>query len=262
MGSDDVNDQLPTARRSGSRWSELRAVAIGPDSYGLVFLLLIGDYVLLTSGWRGNAALIVNALWLGMTVLLAFHTSRVPGRVMNVVRLAVAVVILGALGAGLAGSDQAAGAILLVMSALVVASPIAIGWRIAHHATVTAQTILGALSIYVLIGLIFANADYGLQLATGSSFFAQEGHHGPADFGYFSFITMATVGYGDLTPATGLPRTFAVLEALTGQIFLVVLVARLVTLYTPRHGLRAELRERETGAATTGQTGAAPGTTE
>ena len=44
---------------------------------------------------------------------------------------------------------------------------------------------------------------------------------------------MATVGYGDLTPAIGLPRTNAVLEALMGQIFLVVLVARLVAMYTP-----------------------------
>jgi hypothetical protein len=246
VGDDDLRTPAPSEKATGSRWSVLRAIVLGPDSYGLVFLLLIGDYVLLTSGWRGGAALIVSAAWLGTTVLLAFHTSRVPRRLMNVVRLAVGVVVLGALVAALAGGDKAAGSILLVISALVVASPIAIGWRIAHHATVTAQTILGALSIYVLIGLIFANADYGFQLATGSSFFAQSGHHGPADFGYFSFITMATVGYGDLTPTTGLPRTFAVLEALGGQIFLVVLVARLVTLYTPRHGLRAELRERET----------------
>ena len=249
MSDDDSHTPVPSVSAPGSHWSVLRAVALGPDSYGLVFLLLIGDYVLLTSGWRGSAALIVSSVWLGATVLLAFHTSRVPRRFMNVVRLAVGVVILAALVAGLAGGDEAAGSILLVISALVVASPVAIGWRIAHHSTVTAQTILGALSIYVLIGLIFANADYGYQLAAGSSFFAQSGHHGPADFGYFSFITMATVGYGDLTPAVGLPRTFAVLEALTGQIFLVVLVARLVTLYTPRHGLRAELRERESGTS-------------
>ena len=249
MSDDDSHTPVPSVSAPRSHWSVLRAVALGPDSYGLVFLLLIGDYVLLTSGWRGSAALIVSSVWLGATVLLAFHTSRVPRRFMNVVRLAVGVVILAALVAGLAGGDEAAGSILLVISALVVASPVAIGWRIAHHATVTAQTILGALSIYVLIGLIFANADYGYQLAAGSSFFAQSGHHGPADFGYFSFITMATVGYGDLTPAVGLPRTFAVLEALTGQIFLVVLVARLVTLYTPRHGLQAELRERESGTS-------------
>jgi nucleoside permease NupC len=98
---------------------------------------------------------------------------------------------------------------------------------------VTTQTVLGALCIYVLIGLVFANADYGVQLVSGNSFFAQSGHHGPADFAYFSYITMATVGYGDLTPAVGLPRTNAVLEALMGQIFLVVLVARLVGMYTP-----------------------------
>jgi hypothetical protein len=256
MGDGDIDgDQdapVPSVEATGSRWSLLRTVALGPDSYGLLFLLLIGDYVLLTSGWRGSESLIVSSVWLGVTVLLAFHTSRVPRRVMRVVRLAVGVVVLGALVVALAGGDQAAGAILLLVSALVLASPMAIGWRIARHATVTAQTILGALSIYVLIGLIFANADYGFQLATGSSFFAQAGHHGPADFGYFSFITMATVGYGDLTPAAGLPRTFAVLEALAGQIFLVVLVARLVTLYTPRHGLRAELREREAGASPAG----------
>ncbi len=224
--------------RRGSFLRTLRALVVAPDSYGLVFLFLIADYVLLTVGWKGDVALLVSALWLGLTVLLAFRTSRVPRRVLDLVRIAVAAVMLAAVGVALTGSDQAQGAVLLLISVLVVASAGAIGWRIAHHTRVTAQTILGALSIYVLIGLIFSNADYGLQLASGNSFFAQSGHHGPSDFAYFSFITMATVGYGDLTPATGLPRTYAVLEALTGQIFLVVLVARLVTLYTPRHGLR------------------------
>ena len=227
-------------------WSVLHAAAFGADAYGLVFLLLVTDYVLLTSGWTGGAALVVSTLCLSVTLLLAFNTSEVPRRLMNFVRVAVALVMLGAIGAAVGGGDTANGTIVLLITLLLVASPLAIGWRIAHHAKVTAQTILGALSIYVLIGLIFANADLGLQLVSGHSFFAQSGHHGPADFSYFSFITMATVGYGDLTPATGLPRTSAVLEALMGQIFLVVLVARLVTLYTPRHGLRAEIQQIET----------------
>ena len=94
MGDSDLGVPDPSVRADGSAWSLLRAVALGPDSYGLVFLLLIGDYVLLTSGWRGSAALIVSAVWLGTTILLAFHTSRVPRRVMRVVRLAVAVVVL------------------------------------------------------------------------------------------------------------------------------------------------------------------------
>jgi Ion channel len=234
------------------RWRRLRDVVFGSDSYGLVFLFLVGDYVFLTAGWDGTAALIVTAAWLGLTVLLAFRTSRVPRRVLDAVRLAVVIVFFAALGVGIAGGDQAYGAVVLLVSLLVLASPVAIGWRLVHHTRVTAQTILGALCIYVLIGLIFANADYGLQLASGSSFFAQSGHHGPADFAYFSYITMATVGYGDLTPAIGLPRTYAVTEALAGQIFLVVLVARLVSLYAPR-GRRAELGANAATAETAPQ---------
>ncbi len=178
-------------------------------------------------------AIIVTAIWLGLTVLLAFRTSEVPHRLMLVVRVAVAVIVVAAVAVAFGGGNRAYGTIVILWSLLVLASPIAIGWRVLHHRRVTTQTVLGALCIYVLIGLVFANFDYGVQLVSGNSFFAQPGQHGPADFAYFSYITMATVGYGDLSPATGLPRTNAVLEALIGQIFLVVLVARLVGMYTP-----------------------------
>jgi hypothetical protein len=248
----ETNDAVTTGPGSAARispWHRLRAIAFGSDSYGLVFLLLVGDYVILTSGWRGTAALVVSSAWLSVTVLLAFHTSRVPRRVLVVVRIAVVVGFLSALGVAFTGGDQAYGAVILLVSLLVLASLVAIVWRIAHHTRVTEQTILGALCVYVLIGLVFANADYGLQLASGSPFFAQPGHHGPADFAYFSYITMATVGYGDLTPTSGLPRTYAVTEALSGQIFLVVMVARLVSLYTPR-GRRGEDRESSSAPAT------------
>ena len=228
--------QAPQAPQGGvgrTRLQALRDIALGPDSYGIVFLFLIGDYVFLTVGWHGSVALIVSSIWLGLTLLLAFRTSQVPQRMLLAVRIAVGVLVVSAVGAAVGGGDRANGTIVILGSILVLASPIAIGWRLLHHTRVTTQTVLGALCIYVLIGLVFANADYGVQLVSGASFFAQSGSHGPADFAYFSYITMATVGYGDLTPATGLPRTLAVLEALMGQIFLVVLVARLVGMYTP-----------------------------
>lgn len=50
------------------------------------------------------------------------------------------------------------------------------------------------------------------------------------DFNYFSFVTMTTLGYGDVTPATDIPRALAVLQVILGQILLVVVVARVVTL--------------------------------
>ena len=243
-----------------SRLAALRDIVLGPDSYGIVFVFLVVDYVFLTVGWRGGAAIIVSVAWLGLTVLLAFRTSEVPHCLMLIVRVAVAVVVVAAVAVALGGGDRAEGTVVILSSLLVLASPIAIGWRILHHARVTTQTVLGALCIYILIGLIFANADYGVQLVSGHSFFAQAGQHGPADFAYFSYITMATVGYGDLTPAVGLPRTNAVLEALIGQIFLVVLVARLVGMYTPTFRWGQELGREPEGrlgeAAGSGWTGA------
>ncbi len=227
----------------------LRLAAAAPDSYILLLVLLVLDYVSLTVGWSGRTALIVRAALFSLTVLLAFHTSRVRTSLQRMVQAAVAVTFLVAVGASIGGTNEADGIEILLTSVLVLACPLAIGWRILHHRHVTRETIAGAVCIYVLIGLIFANFDYGIQLVSGTSFFAQPGHHGPPDFVYFSYITMATVGYGDLTPAVGLPRTMSVLDALIGQVFLVVLLARLVSLYRPI-GWRTGLEERLESEAT------------
>jgi hypothetical protein len=237
------SDALPRGDQGRrSKLEALRDIVLGQDSYGILFLFLIGDYVFLTVGWHGTVALVVSSLWIGLTLLLAFRTSQVPHRLMVAVRAIVAVNVAAAIGVGVGGGDRGYGVIVILGSLLVLACPIAISWRLLHHTRVTTQTVLGALCIYVLIGLVFANADYGVQLVSGNPFFAQPGQHGPGDFAYFSYITMATVGYGDLSPATGFPRTLAVLQALLGQIFLVVLVARLVGMYTPTFRWGHELR--------------------
>ena len=222
----------------------LRLATRAPDSYGLLLVLLVADYVVTSVNWSGGDALFVRSALFLVTILLAFHTSRVGPRVQNAVRIVFLLIVLTALGVALAGGDKAWGVVTLLTSVLLIAAPVAIGWRILHHEQVTAETLAGAVCIYVMIGMIFANLDYGLQLATGRDFFAQSGHHGLADFSYFSYITMATVGYGDLTPATGLPRTLSVLDALTGQVFLVVLVARLVSMYRGPRGWRQGLEAR------------------
>ena len=195
---------------------------------------------------------IVRSLLFGLTVLLAFHTSRPPPSVQVVVWAGVAVAVLAAVVVAAHGGETVTGSVILFTSLLVLASPIVVGWRILQHPKVTPETILGGVCIYVLIGMVFANVDYGLQLVSGKAFFAQAGHHGLPDFAYFSYITMATVGYGDLSPAPGLPRTLAVLEALTGQVFLVVLLARLVSLYRGPAGWRREFEERLRGQEGTG----------
>src|SRR5580658_4692216 len=166
----------------------LRAIIRAPDSYGLLFVFLIAYYVLLTIDWNGRLAFLVRVIWLALTTLLAFHTSRVPRRIMLAVTTVAGLTVVAAVVVALQGQSEARGTMVLVGSALILTTPIAIAWRNFQQRTVTAETIMGALSIYILIGLIFATLDYGMQLASNHPFFAQPGPHQPSDFAYFSFI--------------------------------------------------------------------------
>jgi len=237
----------PHGRRLGlSRRTLVRLMAEAPDSYGLLLFLLLIDYVILSIGWTGRWSLIVSTMFIGLTAVLAVHTSKVSGTAFQVVVVSSGVALVASVAAAIADQDRARGVTFVIMAVLVVACPVAVVSRIVHHTRVTVETLLGAICVYVLIGLLFAYMDLAYQLIAGSSYFAQPGNHGSSDFVYFSFITMTTVGYGDLSPATGLPRTLAVLEALSGQIFLVVLVARLVAMYSPTSpsARRASFRAR------------------
>jgi hypothetical protein len=116
-------------------------------------------------------------------------------------------------------------AVLLVTATL----PVTIT-RVLRHRRVTHETVLGALCAYVLLGLLFAFVFLAIEELSGP-FFAQPGEHPQSEYLYFSFITLTTLGLSASTPSIGLPQALTALEALVGSIFLVTLVARLVTLW-------------------------------
>ncbi|HUO47675.1 MAG TPA: ion channel [Acidimicrobiales bacterium] len=224
----------------------LREAAKASDSYGLLLFLVFIDYLLLSVPWEGPYQVVTSTLFVSATALLGFHTSHVRGAWLRAVRIASVVAVVSSLVAAVTYGHQATsphghratGITFMIIALLILATPLAVVTRIVQHKRVTAETLMGAIAVYVLIGLVFAYADYGLQLISQQAFFAQpppaSGHFNEQTFVYYSFITMTTVGYGDFSPAAGLPRNFAVIEALTGQIFLVIMVSRLVALYTPR----------------------------
>jgi hypothetical protein len=106
--------------------------------------------------------------------------------------------------------------------------------RVLKHRRVTQETVLGALCCYVLVGLTFAFVYLAVSEFRDAPFFVQPGEHVQSEYVYFSFVTLTTLGFGDLSPSVGLPQALTALEALLGQVFLVTLVARLVTLWV-RH---------------------------
>jgi hypothetical protein len=98
---------------------------------------------------------------------------------------------------------------------------------------VNAERILAALDAYLLAGLLFGVAYWTLdRMWPGSFAGTASGNLGLPRAIYFSFVTIATLGYGDMVPASEPARGLAIVEGVSGQMYLAVLVARLVSLYS------------------------------
>ncbi len=132
-------------------------------------------------------------------LLLAFHTSHVRSRAFKVGIVLVVVADLANLVQAATGHTGGNGS-TFIMFVLVLLAPIAIIHRIIRHETVGLETILGSICVYVLIAISFAGIYGAINEAEPTGFFAQKIEPNNVDFLYFSFITITTVGYGDLSP--------------------------------------------------------------
>jgi hypothetical protein len=116
---------------------------------------------------------------------------------------------------------------------------------------VTFHRIQGAVASYLLLGVIWAHA-YALvaQLRPGAFSGPISAADGPRAFLYFSFVTLATVGYGDVLPVHPVARSLAMLEAVTGTLYLATVIARLVSLtVAPGEGERRQTSARRSVVA-------------
>ena len=97
---------------------------------------------------------------------------------------------------------------------------------------VTVEIILAGICVYFILGIMWSTAYYVMEIALPGSFDFPV-HLQPAEstFTYYSFVTLTTLGYGDITPVTALARNLSVLEAVIGQLYIAVLIAGLVGMY-------------------------------
>jgi len=204
------------------------------DSYGLLLALIAVLYLAIAfSSHQSLWGRFFVSVLLGGVLLLAFHTSHVRARGLKIGVVLVVIADTANLFQALLNRHGGDGS-TYIMFVLVLIAPAVILNRIIRHETVGLETILGAICVYVLIGIAFAGIYGGVNDAERTGFFAQQVTPNNVDFLYFSFVTITTVGYGDLTAGTSTGRVLVTFEALIGQIFLVTLVARLVSLYGGR----------------------------
>jgi hypothetical protein len=220
----------PGRPRSGAVVATVLARRSPEGRYGLLLVVLIASYVLSAFNRRPLATDLQIAFFLWV-LLLALHASRLPR---GLTRLAIAVALAGsaaALGVALTGTADGLGAAELWKGFTLLVTVILIVRRILAKPTVTIQSIYGALSAYIIIGLMFAAFYSAIGHLGTAPFFADNQPADAQTFQYFSFTTLTTLGYGDFTAAANSGRAIAVMEALTGQVFLATLVARLVSAF-------------------------------
>ncbi len=205
------------------------------EAYGLVLLLVLVTFAVMMTlppeGWGGRVAAIAVA---GLTAIVGLTSSDVrPARVRIAVWVAVAAVVAALIAQAissvrLVGIAFAADSILLAITAVTILR------RVLDRASrVDFRTILGAISVFTLLGLLFAFLYVGFASSTHTQFFTGLSDPRSSDYLFFSYTTLTTTGYGNLVPAGTVGQSFAVFEMLIGQIFLVTLVAGLVSLWRP-----------------------------
>jgi Ion channel len=197
------------------------------DDFGVVLFLILLTIVVF-AGADGPAGQFVSVALSGGTLLFVLHTAAAHRRTFRISAVVVVVAVASAAGALLFGETVGSSATALVGLMLAVVAPIVILRRIVRSPTITVRLVLGALAIYLLLGLAYAYLFPLIAILTKAPFFVQTNDPSSSDFVYFSYTTLTTVGFGDFTAATSLGRIVAVSEALVGQLYLVSAVALLV----------------------------------
>jgi drug/metabolite transporter (DMT)-like permease len=216
--------------------------------FGIVLLLLLATFIFLASGPSGDWVAVVAVVLQGSTLLAAFSAAGVRRGLRH---LTVAVVLIALVSASTAifiGGRDISGSLFLLNLLFVAGAPVVIVYSLVRRRVIDFRTVLGAVCVYILLGMMWAFAFAAIGTFDSQPFFAQEAHATVADYLYFSFTTITTVGYGDLTAAQSLGRALAVLAALIGQLYLVTVIALLIS-NLGRRGRAAQSRESSGGPA-------------
>ncbi len=224
------HERLKRMRATHSYWAVLAAIfvtfflaALLPDRpWALSLVVLVQSVTLLVVIWTAGFAMTERA---------------VPFTIATAAGIAAAINIFWQGEALTAALGLAAGVLTVTIAVVIAMGAVA-------QNEVNSRSVAGAICVYMLFGMLFMFL-YGVLATVGHGQFFAQGTDGTRALRlYFSYVTLATLGYGDYTPAGNLGHALAVLEALIGQLYLVTVVAVVVT-RLGRPGRRMLGREEE-----------------
>jgi len=219
------------------------------DAFGLVLALVLLTYLLASlldnRGWSA----VVLTLATSVTSVVALASSHVKPRFVRASIWLSALTVLFAAGAAASDEKTLLNIASGIQICLLTVAMAAVLGRVVTSTEVGSRTILGALSVYAVLGILFTFLYGTIDRIQSGSFFEGVANPSGSDFIFFSYTTLTTTGFGDLVPAAQPGRMISGLEMMVGQIFLVTLVAGLVSLWRPGDALRAREARRAEGPA-------------
>jgi Ion channel len=223
-------ERLERMRATHSYWAVLAAIfvtfflaALLPDPpWALSLIVLIQSVTLLVVIWTAGFAMTERAI---------------PFTIATAAGIAALINIFWQGEALTAALGLAAGVLTVTIAVVIAMGAVA-------QNEVNSRSVAGAICVYMLFGMLFMFL-YGVLATLGHGPFFAQGTDGTRALRlYFSYVTLATLGYGDYTPVGNLGHALAVLEALIGQLYLVTVVAVVVT-RLGRPGRKMLVREDE-----------------
>lgn len=208
-----------------TRVARLRAA----HSYGLVLGLIVVVFVFTSvapdSSWADSTLVLLQSL----TLVTALWTSGVAQADSKISIGLIALATTSAVLLLVFGGTFFEAVVLVLAGLLTLATILTVALGIVDQGEANVKAVSGAVCVYVLIGLLFVFLYGVIAVVSSDDFFAQGTDGNRSLRLYFSFVTLATLGYGDYTPAHELGRTLAIVEALFGQLYLVTVIAVLVS---------------------------------
>jgi len=218
---------LPEDVAERTRRDLAREMVTGADAFGVVIVLILLS-ILASAAAEGAAGQLISVILTGGSLLFILHTAGARGRPFRAATVVVvAALVLTAL-ALLVGDQLGSSTARAVGLLLAFVAPVVILRRIITSPRITIRLVLGALAIYLLLGLAYSYLFPLIASVTGKPFFVQTDSPTASDYLYFSYTTLATIGFGDYTAQQSLGRMISVSEGLVGQLYLVSAVALLV----------------------------------
>ena len=202
----------------------------GRHRYGGVLALVLAIAIFALAAPEGAGGRAVELLAAGAALMVAVLTAQARLVTRRVAGATVAVVALGSgayavIGHPHPGLTFAATAVLLATTGAVILAGLV---RLVIERGVVLQAVLGALAVYILVGLTLSFVIGAMAAGLSGPYFAQGTDAVQSTRVYYSFTVLTTTGFGDFTAGTRAGRALAVLEMLIGQLYLVTVIATLV----------------------------------